>query len=150
MKGPPDPWNGEYDLPAPRLNQEQPDIVRLSERRWLLRKAFVYKDRKRRRTVVVPSKFVCDLASVPRVVWWLISPSDLGEIGPLLHDWIYRHAGKINGCEAYTREETDALFNEAMETDNVQPWKRKLAVAAVKRWGESAFRKAVNPMDSAA
>ena len=129
---------------------EQPDIIRLSERRWKLRRTYVFKDRVRGRTIAIPAGFCCDLASVPRAVWLLISPSDLGEAAPLLHDWIYRHAGEIPGCEPYKRWEADDLFNEVMAADNVQTWKRRLARQAVQKFGKGAFKKSPDPMQRAA
>ena len=43
-------------------------------------------------TITVPTGFEFDLASVPRPLWWLISPFDLSIAAPLIHDLLYHYA----------------------------------------------------------
>ena len=41
--------------------------------------------------IIVPKGFLFDGASVPRFLWWLLSPVDLLLIPGLVHDYAYRH-----------------------------------------------------------
>lgn len=45
----------------------------------------------------VPAGFVTDLASVPRVLWWLYRPDGLYRAAVVVHDRLYRHAGSPPG-----------------------------------------------------
>lgn len=129
----------------------QPDVIRLGTRKWKLRREYVFYDEELQRLIVIPAGFIYDLASVPRVVWSLISPLDLGEIGALLHDWIYRHAGRIpyplrpDGMicneEPYTRSEADDLFRRVMIHDQVKARHRRWAYTAVRVAGWQAWGK---------
>lgn len=129
----------------------QPDVIRLGARKWKLRKQYVFYDELLHRLIVIPAGFIFDLASIPRALWTFISPADLGEIGALLHDWIYRHRGDIPyplapdsmvlDPKPYTRGEADDLFRRVMVHDNVKRRHRRAAFAAVrgvgwvKAWG---------------
>lgn len=120
------------------MTLQQPDVIRLNEDRWLLRSTYCFPDPVRGRSYCIPAGFEYDKASVPRAVWWLISPDDLGEVAPLVHDWCYAHGGAIPGAVTpYTRAEADALFNRHMSMDHVQAWKRRLAFRAVRTFGGS-------------
>lgn len=79
----------------------------------------------------VPAGFVTDLASVPRVVTWLIPRYGVHTPGAVLHDWLWRSeapAGRI----AY--RDADGLLRQAMRGLGVSPLRRWFAWAGV-RWG---------------
>jgi hypothetical protein len=100
--------------------------------------------------LVVPEGMRHDLASVPRPLWMLISPFDLG-LASLFHDYLYRHGGRVvtwgwNG-EAWesihtpwTREQADRLFARIMREQNVKRWRRRWAYRAVHWLGGGAWR----------
>jgi len=109
-----------------------------------------------RRRITVPKGFVCDGASVPRLVWTLtgILPDGLIRAAALVHDWLYHHRGQLPeglyqefhrgrwrdvGCEA-TRGEADRLFARIMREAGVSKVRRRLAYAAVRACGWWVWR----------
>lgn len=90
---------------------------------WILCADFRCKD-----DTIVPRGFVTDFASIPRLFWNLISPTQLGDEGPIAHDWRYR-----NGIG--TREAADKQFLLDMKADGVGWWRRKSAYRLVRLWG---------------
>jgi len=82
----------------------------------------------------VPAGFVFDFASIPRALWWLISPTELGDVGPLVHDYSYRLA-------TGSRAAADKQFLEDMKADGITKWKRNAAYAAVRAFGWMAWGK---------
>lgn len=81
---------------------------------------------------VIPAGFWTDFASVPRVLWSLISPYDLG-IGPVPHDF-----GYFIGYR--DKSYWDLVFQACMEKDQVERWKRNAAYIAVDWFGWSAWK----------
>lgn len=98
--------------------------------------------------LIVPTGFTCDLASIPRLLWILISPFDLGA-SAVPHDWFYAHAGRIpegswlrfedgvwvEDTRPWTREHVDRLFGRMMREAKVPPFKRRSAYLAVRLFG---------------
>jgi hypothetical protein len=76
----------------------------------------------------VPAGFVFDFSSIPRALWWLVSPTELGDVGPLCHDARYR-------MKSGTRKEADQLFLADMKADGIARWKRNAAYSAVRAFG---------------
>lgn len=125
--------------PLPAGVAEEPDVVELrGQRGWCLRQNWSYQDGPS--AIRIPAGFICDLASVPRAVWAVLSPADLSESAALVHDWIYRHAGTLPGGLSYTRAESDRLFFRIMGEEGVSSWKRRAAYVAVRLFGHSAWR----------
>lgn len=83
----------------------------------------------------VPEQFKTDRASVPRLVWLLIGPHELGAAAPIVHDWLYATRG--NG--QWTRRTVDRLFRQLMTVEGVIRWRRWLAWAAVRVGGWTAW-----------
>jgi hypothetical protein len=98
--------------------------------------------------LIIPKGFICDLASIPRLLWIIISPFDLGAAA-VPHDWIYSFAGRIpsKSClkknnnvwieieEPWSRKDTDRLFARMMRESNVSKFKRRSAFIAVRIFG---------------
>jgi hypothetical protein len=82
----------------------------------------------------VPKGFVFDFSSIPRALWWLISPTELGDIGPLRHDLAYRLTWG-------TRKAADRQFLIDMEADKIPAWKRNTAYSAVRAFGWMSWGK---------
>lgn len=96
--------------------------------------------------IKVPKGFIYDRASIPRILWLLISPDDLGNVAPLLHDYLYRSGGKlpndhVDPYRTYDRLEADDLFLEAMTKCGVDKWRREAAYQAVRLASEFAWKK---------
>lgn len=90
------------------------------------------------RYVDVPTGFLTDGASIPRVFWSILPP--WGEYGQAaaLHDYLCERmecivldsSGKPT-WEKLTRKEVDEILYEAMDVLNVTPWKRTVIKSGV-------------------
>lgn len=78
-----------------------------------------------------PAGFGTDFASVPRFLWPVISPYELG-IGPVCHDWFYR-------TKTGEKEHADRVFLACMVKDGIAWWKREAAYYAVSWFGRAAW-----------
>jgi len=109
---------------------------------WVLEAAYGYDDVGTRLTV--PAGFRFDLASVPRLFWPLVAPFELSIAAPLLHDFLYRHAGAPPPGAAlparrYARRDADRLFREVMAAEGVAAWRRYAAWAAARAFGAPSW-----------
>jgi hypothetical protein len=76
----------------------------------------------------VPPTFITDLASIPRIVHPIISPTGKSRRAAVLHD--YRYCVKQG-----TRKQADDLFLEALEAEGVNLITRRLMWIAVRAYG---------------
>lgn len=98
-------------------------------------------------SLLVPQGFETDLASIPRPLWALIAPFELGLAAPIVHDWLYRHGGMIEAYASYgheqppfTRAAADAFLNDIMAQDGVSAWRRHAAYAGVRVGGHWSWK----------
>ena len=95
--------------------------------------------------IEVPAGFRFDLASIPKPLWSVIGPHELGISPVLVHDWLYQHKGLVveNVAHAgyeFTRANSDLIFRLLMEAEGV-PWLRRWAAwLAVRLFGWLAWR----------
>ena len=92
----------------------------------------------------IPDGFSFDLASIPRMLWWLIAPFELSVTAPLVHDFLYargdrRFRGSVTApkekqCDI-SRKTADDLFLEIMQGEGVVWLRRTLAYIAVRMFG---------------
>jgi hypothetical protein len=101
-------------------------------RTWELVEPLAY--RGRWQEFVVPAGFRTDLASVPRVVVWLIARSGRYTRAAVLHDWLVTEG---IGSGAVTSREADGIFRRVMRELGVPVLRRWLMWAGV-RWGALA------------
>ncbi len=82
--------------------------------------------------IVVPTGFVTDFASVPRVpiIWWLAGGT--ANRAAVVHDYLYRK-GK------YSRKIADRVFREAMQASGLNIVHRNLMYMAVRAAGGSHY-----------
>ncbi len=123
-------------LPAPVIT------YLVQERTWRLEAPYTCQHEVNR--ITVPDQFEFDLASVPRLFWWLIAPFELSIAAPLLHDFLYHYGGELPDgsvipSRSYSREEADLLFRDMMEQEGVSPWRRAAAYRAVRWLGSGAW-----------
>jgi hypothetical protein len=111
---------------APDAPPAKPQLDYLGDRKWRLTNRYVYHDAAG--DIVIPKGFVSDLASVPRFAWWLISPMDLSEVAPLVHDFVCR-TPKMR--ERYTSRAAHQVFFSIMLKENVPLWRALLSYLAV-------------------
>ena len=83
-------------------------------------------------TVAVPTGFVTDMASIPRVFWSALRPDGTYAYAAIIHDYLYWY-------QTCTRADADKVFKHAMEDLGVEPSKIDLIYAAVRVGGESAW-----------
>lgn len=113
------------------LSPLRPEFHVTSEggRQWTLLEPFRFKvDGKE---YEVPAGFWTDFASVPRFIWPIISPYDLG-VGCIPHDFGYATHNPDKGF-------WDSVFMSCMVKDGVPTWKRYAAYHAVSWFGQSAW-----------
>lgn len=87
-------------------------------------------------TVTVPAGFQTDLATVPRLVWWLFPPHDPRyAAAAVLHDYLYSWRSETG--EAFDRATADGVFLEAMLILGVPRWKALTLFVAVRLYSET-------------
>ena len=123
-------------LPAPIITYIE------EENLWRLEEAYTYSHAGHQ--ITVPAGYKFDLASVPRLFWFLIAPFELSIAAPLVHDFLYDHTGNppegsIIPPKVYSRRETDRIFREIMEKEEVAGWRRFCAYWAVRLFGWLAW-----------
>ena len=85
-------------------------------RRWRLARRFTYRLGKKysRHFIKVPTGFLTDFASVPRIFFFLPDWATYSK-APVLHDWLYYSKRVMN--KPITRKRADDIFFEAMLID---------------------------------
>lgn len=84
----------------------------------------------------VPSGYVTDFASIPRLVAWRIRPLDRHAWAAVAHDWLYAVG------EPGKRDRADKVFAERLALDGVWKPRATLMRQAVERFGAGGYRKA--------
>jgi hypothetical protein len=116
----------------------------LSGKNWKLVRQFSHTGSKGTK-FVIPEGFETDLASVPKLLWWLIPPfDDRFLIAALVHDFLYRvevPAGKIS------RSDADGVFRRLMRLHGVPRLQRSLMWAAVRLSRLSGLRSKSHPYE---
>ena len=85
---------------------------------------------------IIPARFECDGASVPRFLWDSVSPQISPETlrGAVAHDYLYR-----NHVPGWTRKEADELFYELIREDGLSWYRSQKAYWGVRLFGGSAW-----------
>lgn len=83
--------------------------------------------------VNVPPGFVCDLGSIPRLLWWWAAPDGVYRSAVIIHDWLYRQ-------QTTTRREADAIMYRVMRHVGVRPTQAWLMWAGVRLGGWIGWR----------
>jgi hypothetical protein len=90
--------------------------------------------------ITVPAGFETDLASIPRLARWLISPGGLHAKAAVLHDALYHDAAQRQWFQL-TRENADETFLEAMEVLGVPAWRKQVMYYSVRLFGGAVWAK---------
>ncbi len=103
---------------------------------WRVIKPLVYESDITGGLIVVPSDFVTDFASVPRLpfAFWLMG--DSAHKAAVVHDWLYTPPQKV------TRAIADAVFREASAVAGVPAWRRWGMWLGVRLGGAGGFQAA--------
>ncbi len=88
--------------------------------------------------------YVCDMGSIPRFLWWLISPTGKGNKAFLAHDFVYdedEETPKDTDGVEMTREQADEMMRDLLEVGGMVRWKRFIAWRGVRRVGWLSWKK---------
>jgi hypothetical protein len=99
---------------------------------WVLYDSLFYRILDTSRTITVPTGFVTDYASVPRMFWSVIGPHGPHSSPAVVHDFLYWD----QGCN---REEADRILALAMDEQGVAWATRKAIYIAVRVGGGGAW-----------
>lgn len=83
--------------------------------------------------ITVPTGFVTDLASIPKLFWNILPPFGKYTEAAVIHDWLYR-------THKIPRAGADAILLEAMDLCRVPAWQRRVIYLAVRIFGGFAYR----------
>lgn len=138
--------------PLPILTANQDDtldkliVMIFSIRKWQLQKAFVFEHRGRH--FVIPAGFEFDGASIPKILWAIVSPVGLFLIPGLIHDFGYRYNGifvlneqsePVWDTSISNQEEWDDLFQDIGDDVNQFPLLNAIANFALWLGGFAAW-----------
>ena len=84
------------------------------------------------KAVSVPSGFVTDFASIPRIFWSVLPTDGAYAYAAVIHDYLYWHQGR-------SREESDLILKFAMQDFDVGATTVKLIHTAVNKFGGGAW-----------
>ncbi len=90
--------------------------------------------------IEVPKDFLSDLGSIPRTVWWWLSPDDYDISYPsVVHDYIYKQKGDLSGQQLpqkrVNRETADRVLREAMAAVGASGFRQTVVYNAVRTFG---------------
>lgn len=89
-------------------------------------------------SIFVPKGFEYDRASIPAAVFWAATKDNVGDPGPLIHDYLYRHGGRLPAGavsphnKVFWRKEADELLLELMERCGVRKLRRNIVFGVVR------------------
>ena len=88
-------------------NQQLFTPVKGSDTEWIVRYPIDYYSNVLGKVITVPAGFITDLASIPRLLWWLYPPSGKYDLAVVLHDILYWR-------QETSRKDADLVLHEAM------------------------------------
>lgn len=100
---------------------------------WKVMLPFIFQSDVLKTTISVERGFLTDFASVPRApfIYWLVG--DTSHKAAVIHDWLFHNH---NVCDEST---ANRVLLEAMETEGIPWWRRKLIYWGVQIGGESPW-----------
>lgn len=112
---------------------------------WMTLAPFAYRDADGT-LYIVPANFTNDLASVPRVFWGALDPTNDVAPAALVHDWLYATRGVVRPwLPRITRAQVDAILYRALRANGVGYIRARTMWAAVRVGGASAWRTGESP-----
>jgi hypothetical protein len=85
-------------------------------------------------TITVPEEFRTDFASIPRFFWRVFPPAGRYSKAAVVHDYLYSRSAD---CPRFL---ADAIFRSAMHELGVPFWQRWPIWAAVRLFGNRAYK----------
>ena len=119
-------------------------VVPLADgKRWRLHEGFTYRCRTPGGTrgdwitVTVPTGFVTDFASVPKIFQSILPAWGKYGKAAVVHDYLYQATGIHHWL---TRKMADDIFYGAMVASGTKPWKAKVMYWAVRLFGRYSWK----------
>lgn len=96
--------------------------------------------------ITIPKSQETDFASIPRIAWPIVAPTDPGvRAAALIHDYFYRekvsrlqNAGSL--ATKVTRKIADEIFYQELLDGNVPKWKARAMYYAVRLFGGGSWK----------
>ena len=107
-------------------------VAKLPDGQWRLLAPLRYQSAVLGALLEVPTGFLTDLASVPRLPLAYLLAGDTAHEAAVVHDWLYQN--RIS-----TRAQADAVLDEAMAVTGEPRWRRLLMWSAVRAAGGWAW-----------
>lgn len=113
-------------------------MEKIGAQRWLLTDVLQFSSAERDGIVVAPRGFQTDLASIPRLLWWLFPKVDKWDAAAVIHDAGYGHVllSEIGEPVLVTKREADRLFLEGMTVLEVNWLQRTVMYWMVRLFGD--------------
>lgn len=111
-------------------------VEHIGPNQWRLSEPLFYHSPDGSVRVTIPRGFECDLASIPRIFWGLLSPAGRYARAAVLHDYLYTIASPRT---EETRAAADWEFLVAMKAEGVRWLARNTMFAAVRNFGAPIF-----------
>ncbi len=105
---------------------------------WMVSDCLIYHSMLTDTTYYIPEGFITNLASIPRLFYWLFRPSGDMLEASVLHDYLYDCVSNYD----LSRSTADAIFYEAMLSTKTPVWKAVLGYRVVRLFGSGSFRRA--------
>jgi hypothetical protein len=99
---------------------------------WILLDDLQYNMGSSNVSLIVPTGFVTDYASIPRGFWGIASPQDVYSEPAVVHDYLY-------WTQSCTRAQADNIFYIAMQEASVNPIRRWFIYHTVRAAGQSSW-----------
>lgn len=113
------------------ISSDWPRVVMLRGRQRQLIHQLIWADEDCE--VVVPQGFVCDLGSIPRLLWWWAAPDGKYRPAVIVHDYLYE-------TQTLTRRKADRTMYRIMRHVGVRPTQAWLMWLGVRAGGWWAWR----------
>ena len=103
----------------------------------------VVRDTNKTETITVPSEFITDLASTPRILWAFIAPFDVARAA-IVHDLLYKSIRQYRWKKGLIEEDKELIENAKVAADKVFHLAMKDAEPKVSGWKIYSAWKAVD------
>ena len=103
----------------------------------------VVRDTNKTETITVPTGFITDLASTPRVLWAFIAPFDVARAA-IVHDLLYKSIRQYRWKKGLIEEDKELIKNAKVAADKVFHLAMKDADPKVSGWKIYSAWKAVD------
>lgn len=104
-------------------------LVRWSRNSWVLGEDFSIEEL----NIVIPKGFKTDLASMPRIFWWIVPPFGDYNEAAIVHDYLYKN-------NIYSQQVCDKIFLDIMKMYGVNILTRWVLYTGVRLFGFITYK----------